>query len=401
MTTHNKWIFILGRIVSVLGTQIYNFVFALVILYTTGSAINFAITIVLETVPRILFSTISGIVADRYNRKKILVCTDILSGTVLFLAFFVMSVISNYLWIVFIVTFLLNTINTFFDVTMNASLESLFKDEKLDKMCSINEGISSLIALLAPTIGAVIYSVTDFKIFMLINGISFLISAFTEMYLEYPNGGNVYGRKKSVKEEFHETALFLRKKRVVFDLYFVAIFINIFYGIAANLSFPIILTKYSGVSEVEYGMIETVLSLGALLGAAIFSLVKASKRYRLIIVSLMFEAFSIILIAVPNILNIKVNIFGIYSVIALVLGISVSSVNINVRVLMQKMIPDNIKGKVLGTLSSMCLSIGPIVVILGSFYAEKNNPCYLVLFSGVGFLIMNVLLSLDRELKKV
>ena len=35
------------------------------------------------------------------------------------------------------------------------------------------------------------------------------------------------------------------------------------------------------------------------------------------------------------------------------------------------------------------------------FYAEKNNPCYLVLFSGVGFLIMNVLLSLDRELKKV
>ena len=199
---------------------------------------------------------------------------------------------------------------------------------------------------------------------MLINGISFLISAFTEMYLEYPNGGNVYGRKKSVKEEFHETALFLRKKRVVFDLYFVAIFINIFYGIAANLSFPIILTKYSGVSEVEYGMIETVLSLGALLGAAIFSLVKASKRYRLIIVSLMFEAFTIILIAVPNILNI--NIFGIYSVIALVLGISVSSVNINVRVLMQKMIPDNIKGKVLGTLSSMCLSIGPIVVILGS-----------------------------------
>ena len=156
MTTHNKWIFILGRIVSVLGTQIYNFVFALVILYTTGSAINFAITIVLETVPRILFSTISGIVADRYNRKKILVCTDILSGTVMFLAFFVMSVISNYLWIVFIVTFLLNTINTFFDVTMNASLESLFKDEKLDKMCSINEGISSLIALLAPTIGAVI-----------------------------------------------------------------------------------------------------------------------------------------------------------------------------------------------------------------------------------------------------
>ncbi len=94
-------------------------------------------------------------------------------------------------------------------------------------------------------------------------------------------------------------------------------------GLRRIYHFPIILTKYSGVSEVEYGMIETVLSLGALLGAAIFSLVKASKRYRLIIVSLILEAFSLILIAVPNILNIKVNIFGIYSVIALVLGISV------------------------------------------------------------------------------
>lgn len=401
MTTHNKWIFISGRIASVFGTQIYNFVFALVVLYTTGSAINFAITIVLETVPRILFSTISGIVADRYNRKKILVCADILSGTVMFLAFLIVSVSSNYLWIVFVVTFLLNTINTFFDVTMNASLESLFKNEKLDKMCSINEGISSLIALLAPAIGAAIYAVTDFKLFMLINGISFFISAFTEIYLEYPNDGNVYTGKKSVKEEFYETILFLKEKRIVFDLYFIAIFINIFYGIAANLSFPIILTKYSGISEVEYGVIETVLSSGALLGAAIFSLVKVTKRYRLIILSLMFEAFSIMLIAVPYISNITVNMFGIYSIIAFVLGISVSSVNINVRVLMQKMIPDHIKGKVLGTLSSMCLSIGPVVVIAGSFYAEKKNPSQLVLVSGIAFVIMNVLLLFNKELKKV
>ena len=84
----NKVLFIIGRTSSILGTQLYNFVFGLMILYTTGSAINFAVTLMLETVPRIIFGTVSGIIADRYDRQKILIGSDCLSGTILLVSFF-------------------------------------------------------------------------------------------------------------------------------------------------------------------------------------------------------------------------------------------------------------------------------------------------------------------------
>ena len=397
----NKIIFILGRVSSVLGTQLYNFVFALMVLYTTGSAIDFAVTIVLETIPRILFGTISGILADRYNRKKILIYSDFLSGLILIIAFIVLNKMNSNIWIVFILTFILNSINTFFDVTMNSSLDNLFSDDGLETMCSINEGITSSISLLAPTIGAAIYAISDFKTFILLNGVSFFVSAFSEIFIEYPEHSDELYQKRTLIEEVKETRQFLKAEKVVFDLYFVAVFINVFYGISASLALPVILMRYVNISEIEYGIIETIVSVGMVVGAGIFSFIKTDKKYKLIIGSLMSESIAIIFIALPCIINLKENSFIIYCFVAAFLGLSVSSVNINVRVLMQRMIPDNIKGKVLGTLSSMCMSVGPIIIICGSFYIEKHNPSILVLLCGVSFIFMNILLSFDKEMQKV
>lgn len=397
----NKIIFIVGRTASILGTQLYNFVFALMVLYTTGSAVSFAVTIILETVPRILFGTVSGILADRYNRKKIIVFSDMISACVLFFSYFVFAVTQHSLVMVFILTFILNSINTFFDVTMNSSLEDLFKKNGLEQMCAINEGLTTMISLLAPLLGALIYSITNFDIFLIVNGISFFISAITEMFLEYSDTEIVYQKKKTIKEETLETLFFLKKEKVIFDLYFLAIFINIFYGIAVTLSLPIILTEYIGISEIQYGIVETTLSVGMFAGAAIFSFIRKEKKYKLIITSFIFEGIAILSISLPYLLKLKTDLFISYSCIVFILGVSISSVNINVRVLMQKLIPDKIKGKVLGTLSSMCLSMQPIAIMLASLYVDKHNPVGLVFGCGVLFVIMSVAMANNREMKKI
>lgn len=397
----NKVLFIIGRTSSILGTQLYNFVFGLMILYTTGSAINFAVTLMLETVPRIIFGTVSGIIADRYDRQKILIGSDCLSGTILLVSFFALLRSSSNLWLVYILTFVLNAINTVFDTAMNSSLENLFGDDGLDFMCSINEGISSTISLLAPTIGAVIYALTSFQTFILINGISFFLSAFSEIFLRYPkHEKQQHNVNKSIREEMGDAIAYLKDKKVVFELYFLAIFINVFYGVAASLAFPIILTRYAKVSEIEYGIIDTIVSLGMVIGSVLFSLIRAKRRYILILASLMGEAISILLIGLPTVLNIHNNIFLIYCIIAAILGLSVASVNISVRVLLQKLIPNDIKGKILGTLSSLCMSISPITILLGSLYIDNHDPSILVLICGICFIIVNAVFSRNKEIKK-
>lgn len=396
----NKYIFLCGRTASTFGTQIYNFVFALLILYTTGSAVNYAITLILEIIPRIFFSSLAGVVADKYERKKIIVLSDILCALILFIAFGVWNENTQTLLLIYIVTFLLNSINSFFDITLTASLDQLFKNDELQKMCSINECISSFIYLIAPTMGALFYSIVNFKYFLLLNGLSFLLSAFAEMKLEFKNN-TIVSENIKLKAELISTISYIKKQRVILLLYTAAIFINIFYGLGVSLSLPIVLTTYLKFTEIQYSIINVILSIGMIIGAYIVGNLKIQKRYKIIIFSLLAEAICINLFYLPNIINWKIQWFYFIAIVSFILGFAVSMLNITVRVLMQEIIPSNIKGKVLGTLSTFCLSISPIVLTLGGRYIDSNNPYAVIIFSGIGFMGLNVILMMNKNLKKV
>ena len=252
----NKIIFILGRIASVFGTQIYNFVFALFVLYTTGSALNFAITLILETIPRILLGPVAGIAADRWNRKIVIVGSDFISALLLIISYVFLSVTGNNLWLVFLLTFFLNAINTVFDVTMTASLNSLFGHNGMQQICAINEGITSMVTLISPVLGAVLFSFTDFKVFILFNGISFLLSAILELMFDFSTSKEISCSKNSFLNELSESFTYIKKEKIIFVLYCSAIFINIFYSLGATVSFPVIITNYLKMTEVQYGILD-------------------------------------------------------------------------------------------------------------------------------------------------
>lgn len=397
----NKIIFILGRIASVFGTQIYNFVFALFVLYTTGSALNFAITLILETIPRILLGPVAGIAADRWNRKIVIVGSDFISALLLIISYVFLSVTGNNLWLVFLLTFFLNAINTVFDVTMTASLNLLFGINGMQQICAINEGITSMVTLISPVLGAVLYSFTDFKIFILLNGISFLLSAILELMFDFPTSKEMPCSKNSFLNELSESFTYIKKEKIILVLYCSAIFINIFYSLGATVSFPVIITNYLKMTEVQYGILETISSIGMLVSSAVFGIYQPKKKYSVIIISLMLEATSIFLISLPMLLTGEIPWFSVYCVILFLLGVSVTSVNINVRILMQQIIPDHMKGKVLGTLSSFCLSVSPIIILVGSIYIDNNNPYILVAVCGTAFIILSLILRHNKYFKEM
>jgi MFS family permease len=66
----NIILLLLGQSVSLFGTSIYTFAISLYILSTTGSGFNFSLSLALGTLPGVLFSPISGVIADRFDRKK-------------------------------------------------------------------------------------------------------------------------------------------------------------------------------------------------------------------------------------------------------------------------------------------------------------------------------------------
>ncbi|MFP4662514.1 MAG: MFS transporter, partial [Halanaerobiales bacterium] len=79
----NLYLFLSGKFISVFGSAIYAFAVGLYLLKTTGSGLTFAVNIVLYTIPMVLLNPVAGVIADRINKKFVVVGSDLLNGVFL------------------------------------------------------------------------------------------------------------------------------------------------------------------------------------------------------------------------------------------------------------------------------------------------------------------------------
>lgn len=75
----NICLYSIAKTVSIFGSSMYSFALGLYVLHITGSALNFAITLILGTIPMIVMNPFAGVIADKVDKKKLVVCMDLLS----------------------------------------------------------------------------------------------------------------------------------------------------------------------------------------------------------------------------------------------------------------------------------------------------------------------------------
>ena len=121
-----------GKITSLIGSSMQSFALSLFVLATTGSATKFASILSIALIPQLIFGPIAGVFVDRFNRKKILVILDLISGVVVSI-FAVIYFITGELPIVYIymLAIILSLISTLFQPALQTVLPSIIKKEDL------------------------------------------------------------------------------------------------------------------------------------------------------------------------------------------------------------------------------------------------------------------------------
>ena len=149
----NMLLMLAGKLVSLLGSFLYSFVMGLYVLKTTGSAMSFAATLVSGTLPRIILAPFAGALADKLDRKKIVVGMDLASGALMLVLFVVSYLYGLQLIFIYGTAFLLAAANTFLNVALDAAVPNLVSDRNLVRINSLNQGINSLTQIVAPFAG--------------------------------------------------------------------------------------------------------------------------------------------------------------------------------------------------------------------------------------------------------
>ncbi|NWK69645.1 MFS transporter [Bacillus paramycoides] len=395
----NICLYSIAKTVSIFGSSIYSFALGLYVLQITGSAFNFALTLILGTIPMIIINPFAGVIADKVDKKKLVVCMDLLNGGVL-IAVYIFS--SNYglnLFIIYITTFLMTVFTTFFGIGLEAAKPNIVSKERLMSINSISKIIDSVSLILGPMLGGIVFVVLDIKTFIIINGISFILSGISMLFIHFKlfecnineecsqTGINFI---KDIKEGFS----YLIENERLKNTFSILISLNFFLGFAVTVPLPYIINTVLNLSSKQFGMIQGTFPVGMIVGAILVKKItdRFSYSYLLKRLSFMLAVFMIIS-GIPVLFkSFEVDDFVYvitYCVVMFFLGLIIVLIDIPLAYFMQKEIPNEYRGRVL----SIGLSIGkmmlPIAMALSGILLNYIPAYTIPIVGGILYLILN------------
>ena len=395
----NICLYSIAKTVSLFGSSIYSFALGLYVLQITGSALNFAITLILGTIPMIVMNPFAGVIADKVDKKKLVVCMDLLSGSILIAVYILSSRYGLNLFIIYTTTFLMTVFTTFFGIGLEAAKPNIVSKERLMSINSISKIIDSISLILGPMLGGIVFAVFDIKIFIIINGISFILSGISILFIHFKLFEQNINEECSIREinfikDIKEGYSYLMKRKSLKNTFSILISLNFFLGFSVTVPLPYIINTVLNLSSKQFGMIQGTFPVGMIVGAILVKKItdRFSYSYLLKKISFMLAIF-MILSGIPVLFkSIEVNnlvFVTMFCAIMFFLGLMIALIDIPLIYFMQREIPDEYRGRVL----SIGLSIGkmmqPIALALSGLLLNHIPAYTLPIGGGIVFLILN------------
>lgn len=391
---------IIGKLVSLLGSNIQQFALSLYVLALTGSTTIFASILAISIIPRLLLSPVAGVFGDWFNRKYLIVMLDLVNAFVLFgfaLHLFTAGELS--LPLIYLLVIALEITEIFFQSAMAAVIPSIVEKDDLLEANSMQSLVLSIGQLFAPVIAAFVYGVFGLLMVITVNAISFLLSAISEMFINIPNHVKKT-EKKNVKLfilDLKEGIKVIKENRFISSIIGLATIINFCIGPLFSIGLIFIIKEVLVATDFQFGIFQMVLT-ASMIAAPLFC-TKYIKRVpigKLSFISFMSISILILMISiVPSNLLLGIFIPNIFPYILLLLlsfiiGIFVSIANISIGTLFNQVVPLEVMGRAATVLNLSVTIFIPVGQMLFGYLYDILLPSYVIMICG-SILLLTVL----------
>jgi len=165
----------LGQVVSQMGDWFNTIALYTIILKLTGSGRDVGLLLVARFLPSFLFGSISGVVADRFSRQRIMIVSDLLRAVVVLGFLFVRR--PDQLWIIYVLTVFQLGLSTFFEPAKTAAIPSIVEDRELVAANAISSVTWSAMLTIGAAIGGLITGWFGTNVAFILDATTYLLSA--------------------------------------------------------------------------------------------------------------------------------------------------------------------------------------------------------------------------------
>lgn len=358
-------ILVFGQIISILGSALLRFALSLFVLDVTGRADLFAVLFAISSIP-ILLTPFGGALADRFNRRHLMVLFDAISCVVVLIFYITLWTEYHSVLGIGVVMVLLSIISAMYSPAVIASIPLLVKEQHLEQANGIVNGVQALAGVAAPVLGGILYGMLGIKILVLVSGLLFFFTAIVEMFLTIPfekrddDGQLVLTLFKDIKEGFK----YVVKQSFILKCTILAAFLNLLFTPLFIVGVPIILRVTLNVSDSLYGIGMGMIDLATIFGALTMGYFAKKLKINRLYVWVLLTAILVIPMAIAVIPPmLQIGYYASYLLFigsALVMAMMMTIISIYVMTLVQKETPIENLGKVMAIMMAVSQCMAPI-----------------------------------------
>ena len=381
--TKNFALLILGQLTSLFGNFILKLALSMYVLEATGSAAIFAGILSAATIPTILLSPLGGILADRADRRNIMVALDALTGvSVLCAALFLSE--NNAIVVISTLLIILSILGAFETPTVQACIPTMLQGDNIMKGNAVVNQVASLSYLIAPMLGGVLYAMLGLEPVMYASVVCFFITALFECFikLSYQRIQSQGGVLQIVKQDFLSNMQYISKEQTsISKMLLLTAFSRFFVMGITIVGLPFLVRTVLGLNAKYYGAAESALAVATILGSiAAGVLAEKLKIHKLSVLLASLGIFIVpagivFLLPVSAIMKYVVMIVSFCGMQAVISIFSIFAVS-----LIQQRTPNHFIGKVMAYTSTVTLCVQPIgQIVYGFLFDRFHNAVYFVL----------------------
>lgn len=397
MTSRKLWnrdftLVVIGQIISLFGNSILRFALPLYLLDMTGSSTIYGAVLACSTIPMILLSPVGGILADRVNKRNIMVALDFIT-TIIILGFSICLGKVDGVILILSIMVLLYAIQGAYQPTVQSSIPSLVNDGQLLSANAVINQVNSLSGILGPVIGGLLYGVWGLPPILLTAGILFFSSAVLEVFIHIPHipAKSANGIISIVKNDFRESIQFVRsEKPVIWKVMCIVAIFNLFLTSMLLVGMPVLITQILKMSSQLYGYAQGALMAGGIVGGIVVGVL--GKRIKIHNSYLLLFGTALTIFPIGIVFLIHASAIVSYFTISLCafLFMMISTVfSIQMLAFIQGETPPHLIGKVISCVLMLSLCAQPIGnAMYGVLFDLFSATPWIVIFAVLGISIL-------------
>lgn len=383
---HDHWwqqflLILVGQGFSLLGTGLVQFAIIWWLTRETGSAVVLSAASIFGLVPMILISPFAGAVADRFNRKTILILAD---GSIALVTLF-MAVLFQFgwlrIWLVYLLLALRSAGGAFHQPAFEATMPQIAPAEHLVRVNSGMQMIRSGVNLASPMFGALLIESFSLPLVLMIDVVTALIAIGLLLPVRIVSVKQQDAHPANLRGYLHDMRdglRYIRRWRGLTILIAIFALSNFLLSPLVTLMSLIVQQHFGGGAR-EYGYVEMALAIGIIIGSLSLT-VWGGLRRRILNINYAQIACGLALTVAGFV---RPGGYGLFLFCMMTCGIFSTYINSPAMAIVQSQVDPEMLGRVMSLISTLCMAAMPLSMMLAGPLAGLVGLMPLVFVPGI------------------